>query len=78
MKEPEYQELDLDLPLDVRPLTAEFFVNWLIECHGLPESSRETVISNLKRDYQRMKLAGALEQAMKHPQVVVNNHYKLL
>lgn len=75
MIEPEYQkvvDIAVDLPHGVRPLTAEYFVDWLIEYKGLPEETRANVISNLKGDYQKIELQGALKQAMMHPQVVVN------
>ena len=72
--EPKYQktvDLAVDIP-EVHPLTAEFFVEWLIVYKGLPEDQRDNVVSNLKRDYQRVELQGALKQAMLHPQVSVN------
>lgn len=74
MGNPEYQQavdLAVNLPEAERPLTAEYFVDWLIEYKGLPPEARENVVSNLKRDYQRVELQGALKQAMAHPQVVV-------
>lgn len=73
----EVQELGVELPNDARPLTAEYFVDWLIEYKGLDPEHRDNVISNLKRDYQRVELQGALKQAMLHPQVVVHNHFSL-
>lgn len=75
MKSPEYQEtvkLPVDLPSGIRALTAECFVDWLIEYKGLPEYSRENVIDNLKRDYQLVELQGALKQAMAQPKVSID------
>lgn len=70
LREAEYQEkvpgLAVDLP-ELRPCTAEFFVDWLIEYKGLNPDTRENVISNLKRDYDRVELRGAMKQAMAHP-----------
>lgn len=72
--EPEYQQavgLAVDLPEAERPLTAEYFVDWLIEYKGLDPAHRDNVVSNLKRDYQRVELQGALKQSMSRPQVQV-------
>lgn len=67
--EPEYQPdtvgVGVELDKGIRPLTAEFFVTWLIEYHGLPEKARQTVVRNLKRDYARVELQGALKYAAK-------------
>lgn len=74
MLEADYQstvDLAVDLPSGVRPLTAEYFVDWLIEYKGLSPDMRDNVISNLKSDYARVELQGALKQAMSRPQVVV-------
>lgn len=75
MLEPDYQpivNLAIDLPEGLRPLTAEYFVDWLIEYKGLPAETRQNVISNLKRDYDRVELQGALKQSMAHSPVQVN------
>jgi len=75
LREAEYQQvvdLAVDLPHGVKPCTAEYFVDWLIEYHGLPEEAREVAISNLKRDYERVELQGALKQAMKTPPITLN------
>ena len=89
MLEPDYQptvDLAVDLPQGVRPLTAEYFVDWLIEYKGLSPDMRDNVISNLKNDYQRVELQGALKQAMAHPPITlpsitipqtVHNHFSL-
>ena len=74
MMDPEYQkgiDLAVDLPSGVRPLIAEYFVDWLITYKGLPANARENVITNLKSDYQRVELQGALKQSLAHPQVIV-------
>lgn len=74
MLDPDYQptvDLAVDLPHGVRPLTAEYFVDWLIEYKGLPKEVRDNVISNLKGDYAKVELQGALKQAMAHTPVVV-------
>lgn len=79
--DPQYQpslvDVAVNIPEGMRPLTAEYFVDWLIECKGLDPKMRENVISNLKRDYERVELQGALKQAVAHPQVVVHNHLSL-
>lgn len=80
LRDTEYQptvDLAVDLPHGVRPITAEYFVDWLIEYKGLPLDARDNVISNLKSDYARIELQGALKQAMAKPQVVVHNHFSL-
>lgn len=80
MLEPKYQatiDLAVDLPSSIRPLTAEYFVDWLIEYKGLSPDVRDNVISNLKNDYQRVEMQGALKQAMTHPPVVVSNYFSL-
>lgn len=78
MRSPEHQkgiDLAVDLPTCIRPLTAECFVDWLIEYKGLPADARDNVISNLKRDYQLVELQGALKQSMVNPTVTV--HFSL-
>ena len=74
MLEPQYQStpgIAVDFPTGTRPLTAEYFVDWLIEYKGLNKAHRDNVISNLKNDYARVELQGALKQSMTHPPVIV-------
>lgn len=74
MSKVEYQdaiERGVEVPQGLRPLTAESFVDWLIEYKSLDPRHKDNVISNLKQDYQRVKLQGALEQSLLHPQVIV-------
>lgn len=51
-------------PVDrmVSDLTAEEFVAWLIEYHGLPACARDTVVSNLREQYKWHRLQGRLDR----------------
>jgi len=46
----------------VRDLTADEFVAWLVEYHGLPQSSASTVEMNLREQYKWHRLQGRLDQ----------------
>lgn len=74
LRDAEYQEkvpgLVVDMP-ELRPCTAEFFVDWLIEYKDLNPDHRANVISNLKRDYERVEMRGAMKQAMAHPPITM-------
>ncbi|MES2685716.1 MAG: hypothetical protein V4706_02780 [Pseudomonadota bacterium] len=50
-------------PVDrlVKDLSAEETVDWLIEYKGLPESSRENVVTNLKGNLNAHRLRGRLD-----------------
>ena len=45
----------------VRALPAEVFVDWLIEYHGLPETARSVVESNLRTNFRWHRLQGRLD-----------------
>lgn len=45
----------------VRDLTAREFVDWLVEHHGLPKGSADTVESNLREQYKWHRLQGRLD-----------------
>lgn len=51
-------------PVDslVSDMTATEIVDWMIEFHGLPESSRETVENNLKSQLHWHRLRGRLDR----------------
>jgi hypothetical protein len=76
LRDAEYQEgRDMGLGLkqtELRPCTAEFFVDWLIEYKGLDASQKDNVVSNLKRDYERVRLQGALDYASTLKPVTLN------
>jgi hypothetical protein len=89
LRDAQYQEkvpgLAVDLP-ELHPCTAEFFVDWLIKYKGLPAETRDNVILNLKRDYERVELRGSMKQAMAHPPITlpsitipqtIHNHFSL-
>ena len=46
----------------VTDLTAEEMTDWLIEHHGLNESSRQTVESNLREQFRWHRLQGRLDR----------------
>jgi hypothetical protein len=46
-----------------RVSTAEYFTDWLVKYKGLPESSRENVISNLKEAFTHWELKGRLDRS---------------
>lgn len=45
----------------VRDLSPEEIVAWMVEYHGLPESSTQTVIINLREQYKWHRLQGRLD-----------------
>lgn len=47
----------------VRDLTAQEFVDWLIEYHGLPAASASTVEMNLREQYKWHRLQGRLDRS---------------
>jgi len=46
----------------IRALTAEEFAAWLVQHRGLPEVSAETVIINLREQFQWHRLQGRLDR----------------
>lgn len=46
----------------VRDMTAQDVVNWLVEYHGLPKSSADTVEMNLREQFKWHRLQGRLDQ----------------
>lgn len=46
----------------VRDMTAEEMVDWMVKYHGLPEGSRDTVVSNLREQYRWHRLQGRLDR----------------
>jgi len=67
----------------VRNIEAREMVQWLVQYHGLPESSAETVESNLREQFKWHRLQGRLDArpiaaviaelfAMRHSPMILN------
>ncbi len=46
----------------VRDLSAEEMVEWLVDYHGLPKESADTVLLNLREQYRWHRLQGRLDR----------------
>lgn len=63
MRQHEYSVREDRVDRLVRDMTAAEVVDWLIEYHGLKESSRETAICNIEENQRFHRLRGRIDRS---------------